>query len=295
MNPFAWSGPAFLLFYLVLAVGVILACWFRTRHGGNPVAIAQTELTADPYRIAYLRGGAKECVRVAVFNLVDRGLLTHEGTYLSTKRKAAAQELRRNLDRGIAVACEGGRSASRIAEHPKVALACVEYDRELRAKGLLPDAAEKRARLGLMAGALVILIGVAGIKIAVALSAGRSNMGLLVFLTLVACVVSAVVCNPRISASGRAALSSLGTLMNRLKVTATRLKRGGASNEALLLAAIAGLAVLPVESFDFIETIYPRPKPSGGDGGGGGDAGGGGSSCSSSCGGGGGCGGCGSD
>ena len=77
MNPFAWSGPEFLGFYLVLSIVVVGACFLRTRVlSGRRSAPPLTRLTSDPYGIAVLRGGAEEAVRMAIFNLVDRGILT---------------------------------------------------------------------------------------------------------------------------------------------------------------------------------------------------------------------------
>ena len=75
----------------------------------------------------------------------------------------------------------------------------------------------------------------------------------------------------------------------------TKLRTGGATNEALMLAAVLGIHALPAEAFPFVHQVYPKPMSSSSSGG---DGGSWGSSCSSSggssCGGGGGgCGGCG--
>jgi uncharacterized protein (TIGR04222 family) len=291
MNPFAWSGPNFLGFYLLLAIAVLAWCWFKTRFGGHATAISQTELTADPYRIAYLRGGRDEAIRVAVFNLVDRGLVfVNTINLLEAERKDGVKELRRALDRAIVGACVGGCATDKVAANHNVASACIEYERELTAKGLLPDAEEKRSRKALLMGALAVLGLVAVIKILVAIASGRSNVWGLAFLGAIACITAIVLCNPRLSATGRHALNNLRTLLKRLQANSERLRAGGATNEALLLAAVAGLYALPEGSFAFIETLYPKPKASSSGDSASSD---GGSSCSSSCGGGGGCGGCG--
>jgi hypothetical protein len=73
---------------------------------------------------------------------------------------------------------------------------------------------------------------------------------------------------------------------NRLKVNASDINPGGATNAAALLAAVFGVQYLPNEKFPFVNQLYPRSN-GGGDGGGSGDGGGGdgGGGCGSGCGG----------
>ena len=64
MNPFDLHGPEFLLFYLVLSIVVIAVVIFRRRareSGDLPANSIQ-----DPYRIAYLRGGKREVVKLPI-------------------------------------------------------------------------------------------------------------------------------------------------------------------------------------------------------------------------------------
>ena len=86
------------------------------------------------------------------------------------------------------------------------------------------------------------------------------------------------------------------TLMKRLKDNSDRIKPGGETNEALLLASVFGIYALSSTLFPVVEEMFPQPKSSSSSSDGSSDS----SSCSSSscssssCGGGGGCGGCGS-
>lgn len=153
----------------------------------------------------------------------------------------------------------------------------------------MPDVDEKRARLRLAGTALAFLGGIALIKIIVATLSGRTNIGFLVALAVIACIVAAVLCHPRVTSAGRKALNTLRVLVRRLEGNAGRLRAGGATNEALLMAAVLGLYALPVEAFAFVEALYPKPKPADTSS----NSSDGGSSGSSGCGGGGGCGGCG--
>src|SRR6266403_4576227 len=80
MNPFDLSGPAFLVFYICLALIVIIALKLAIdeSEGGAPRALP----LSDPYQIAWLRGGTPEAARIAVLSLTDRGLLAVQGDNL---------------------------------------------------------------------------------------------------------------------------------------------------------------------------------------------------------------------
>ena len=103
VNPFDWSGPWFLLAYLIFGVLVYyLARELLIRQElRNPHA--QLSLADDPYRIAFLRGGALEAVKIAAIVLVDRGLLRRTAAQLRLRIPAAlgviALELRETLAR----------------------------------------------------------------------------------------------------------------------------------------------------------------------------------------------------
>src|SRR5205085_9338939 len=127
-------------------------------------------------------------------------------------------------------------------------------------------------------------------KLVYALSHGRTNVGFLVVASIIAVVWVLRVSLKRRTYLGTAMLSNLGSLMKRMKDGSDRMRAGGATNEALILAATFGLYALPTDAFPMVEMMFPKPKPSSGSDSGG-DSG---SSCSSGCGGGGGCGGCGS-
>ena len=288
MNPFAWSGPKFLLFYLVLSLGVIAWCWARARYPGASIKIRSAELTSDPYRIAYLRGGRDEAIRIALFNLVDRGLLDFDGAHLIAAAGGGSDALKRPLDRQILNRCRHATTPDDVRADAGVRADAAKYEAELTQRGLMPGPEEKRARAQLAAGAFVVLAVVALIKLVVAFMAARSNVGFLIVLAIIASVAALLASFPRASRAGRQALSDVRGLLGRLKSNAHRLKSGGASNEALLLAAVAGLAALPAAAFPFAREMFPRPTSDSS-----GSSSDGGSSCSSSCGGGGGCGGCG--
>jgi uncharacterized protein (TIGR04222 family) len=297
--PFNLTGPQFLFFYVVFAAVVILVHrWMHVavRPASPDAGRAQLDaLTADPYKIACLREGPEEAVRVAVVNLVDRDLLATNGddAALRPTKKADAESQRRPLDRAVLARCQRAPAKpADIGVDREVRAAAAQLETGLRASGLLLSDEEKAARAGARKVVLLLLAGVALARLAQALVAGRSNIVGLIVLAGIACFIAWKLPKARVSAAGQRALASLQTLMQRLKDRGSRLVPGGATNEAVLLAAVFGIYALPAEAFPFVEQTYPKPKPSSDSSG---SSDGGGSSDSSGCGGGGGCGGCGGE
>lgn len=288
MFPFSLNGPQFLAFYAGFALLLLLA-YHRFRRSGSAADPARgvllDALTADPYRIACLRGGTAEAVRVAVVNLIDRGLLVDaqgQGWQAAPKADPAVQ--RRPLDAVILGQCKAvPLSPDEILADRRVRQAAAALESDLQGQGLL----QGPARLALQQQArwvvLLLLAGLALARIAQAVLAGRSNITFLAILAVVACIAALAMVPARQTDDGRRAMRTLEGLLGRLKGRADRLARGGATNEAVLFAAVFGIYALPQDAFGFVEQAYPRPRGS--------DSGSG--SGSSSCGGGGGCGGCG--
>ena len=78
-----------------------------------------------------------------------------------------------------------------------------------------------------MALALLVLVGLAGAKIWVALSRGRTNIGFLIVMTLIFSIVAVRSSRPFRTARGNALLADLRTLFRRLKDRAGSLRPGG--------------------------------------------------------------------
>ncbi len=296
MNPFDWPGPQFLAFYTVFSAATILGLWLwlgRSNEGGGQAA----RLT-DPYVIAYLRGGREEALRVATVSLIDRGLLKAEDEEI-TAAAGAEEMVRRPLEKAILVHFRLHKAGSSVFEipHGEVAAACRQYQLELEQRGLVPGADRQGPRAAAVAAALALLLGVAGIKIAVALSRGRHNIVFLLFLAGVGVFATLAVARRPRTALGDRLLGDLRRGFQGLKERAGQLTAGGATNEAVLLAAIWGLAALPALGFPYVRALRPKPTHDGGasaggcGGGGCGSAGGGGGCGGGGCGGG--CGGCG--
>lgn len=290
-TPFALTGFQFLLFYFLFGIAVWagLRRWIAQREnaGERPVTAA----AKDPYYIAFLRAGAKEAVKVATISLVDRGLLKADGEALKTKNHEAQKVVNRPIERAVLARYLKQSNADEILHEAETLPACIEYRRTLRQQELIAGQHSIEIRLipGLIAFAC--LWTVTAIKTIFALSQGRHNLAFLFILTIAFSLFVLFVLLKRTTARGDALLADLKVLFARLKVRANKLSGGGQTNEAALLAAIFGIALLPATLFPFVNRLYPNKSSDGGGGdGGGGDSG---SSCGSSCGGGcgGGCGG----
>lgn len=283
------SGPAFLLVYAALALAVNL--WLR--HDQRQREVAQParfmEIAQDPYLVASLCDGDKAALQLAVFSLLDRGLLEEAAGAVRRARADADSFARRPIEQAVLACCTGWSEVATLHTRLGVMAACLDYRRELQKQQLLADAHTFGERFYAFAATLALLLGVALARVWWAVAHGRHNVGFLIVLALLGGSALVIAWRRRRTGLGDAARDRLRVLFARLKRRAVDLVPGGQSNDAVLTAALFGMAALPVDSFPYLARVFPKPK-SGGDSGGGGDSGssdGGGGGC------GGGCGGCG--
>lgn len=288
-----FTGPQFLLFYIVVAVAANL--WLRWHYATREreARAGSLSLTNDPYQIALLRGGPDEAIRVATVTLLNRGLLTEEDGRLHAPRADAAQFVRHPLDQALIECFRVPAPAEQAIKSRGTIAACRAYERDLEKKQLLAGTKIRAARFAPLVIALGFTLGIAVWRIVYALSKGRTNVGFLVVLGIVCTVALVVAYRKRLTALGADTLRGLERLYAGAKQRIAQSAAGGDGFDASLVAAVFGLAALPIGQFPYLVRVFPPPKPSGG---GGSDSGSSCSSCGSSCGGGGcggGCGGCG--
>jgi uncharacterized protein (TIGR04222 family) len=162
-----------------------------------------------------------------------------------------------------------------------------KYEEELTRLGLLPDQDHQEARSLRLGVALLVVLGLAIIKIVVAVNTGHRNIGFLIVLAIIFTIVVVSISRPRRTRAGERMIADLRTLFGSLKDRSSNLQNGANSTEFALMAAIFGMSAVPQA-----KTLFPRAASGAGcgsacgsDGGSsGGDGGGDG---------GGGCGGCG--
>jgi uncharacterized protein (TIGR04222 family) len=285
MNPFDLSGPPFLAFYTVVAILVAVAVKLAidASEQGAPPALP----LSDPYQIAWLRGGTPEAARIAVLALTDRGLLAVHGDNL-VNPGSGQSFVREPIERAILSCCaQSGTAATAVLDDPGVERACAPYQAQLERLQLMPDATMRARRYRWFAIATAMLLGIAFIKIEIAIRGDRYNVAFLFILPVIAVWALWRLTRRRRTSLGNRMVKDLRRLFRALRQRAASIRSGAMTSDTVLLAAVFGLSALPANGFADLHRVYKKAASSGG---------GCGSSCGSGCGGGGGggCGGCGS-
>lgn len=286
MNPFALTGPSFLAFYVLLGIAVVLAMRAWIRHLESVDARPQQNMS-DPYLIAYLRSGENEALRVATVSLLDRGLLVANGQNLTAKNAKAFGVAQRPIEKAILQHFVSPGEAFTLFKDAGAKNACAAYEKALKQQRMIADSGTYLKRLLPVVIALGLLLAATWIKITIAFSQGRHNVGFLIALTAIFGISILLIWLRRRTSLGDAMLTDLRSLFSRLKGRAKALRAGGQTNEAALLAAVFGLSALPAASFPFMEKLYPAKARDGGGCGTSSTSCSSGSSCSGGCGGGG--------
>jgi uncharacterized protein (TIGR04222 family) len=292
--PFNLTGPVFLAFYLLLcAVLLLLLRWvYRTRESPEGTITPRLD---DPYKIALLRDGPDEAVRIAMVSLFDRGLLTDEnGVVQATSNGIAFAQ--RPIEKAVLGHFLRGRpEIDDVFTDRAVQSATARLRNELIAARLVfdPWKFDDNARLSPTAALYGFLLAVALIRAA---WSGPPRAFLVIAIVILTFVVIRLY-GGRMTALGRDTLDGLRALFRRLQRRAGELRAGGATSEPVLLAAVFGLEALPAHAFPSVTRVKPKRRDrrdndssdggssscsscrSGGDGSGGGCGGGGGGGC----------------
>lgn len=262
MNPFDLPGPQFLFFYAgLLVLTLVVASRLRRRNELREAPYDEVPWN-DPYRIAFLRGGKSELIRVVVVSLVDRGLLKVQSTKVQTTAVGIGTEARKRIERDVLEYCGTLREAKELFSATRFDAAAADYEEELARMRLLPDAEMKAGRRALFLGASAVLLFFSVTKIVIALNRGRMNVGFLILLTVVALALLLKSVNPRLTARGSALLENVQNLFLSLKVRAPQIRPGGATTELVMLVAVYGIAALPREEFLWTRYLFPRAESS---------------------------------
>lgn len=295
MSPFDLRGPEFLGFFLVLSVAAGLLAWFLRRQW-EPAPVAG-ERMEDPYLLAFLCGGRRHLLRVAVLSLIDRELLQAKGDTLRSAGVNCLNKSPRRLDQAILESYLTPGKAGELFQNPQVLALAAEYEQQLVDLGLVPDQTLKTRRLGLFCAVAMPLLAIGVTKMIVAVTRGHTNIGFLILLSIVSMVVIFKVCTPFRTQAGSRAVGHVKELFRGLNSRGKSLRLHAPTNELVLLAAVFGVTALPESVVGILKPMKLYRDTAAG------------SSCGSSCGGtsscgggggcggggcGGGCGGCGS-
>jgi uncharacterized protein (TIGR04222 family) len=290
MSPFDWTGPWFLLFYLVLGVFSYWFVYFYVTYRERQQPVPKLKMS-DPFQIAFLRGGENEAIRIASVSLVDRGLLriidaSSKTPKLETTYPRDINLGKTRIERALLKLYRVAQESSVAFSDPECKHSCGLYQELLGEHRLVRNAEiiqERAIPIGLIA---ILLAGVAVLKITIALERGRENIAFLIILSIVVVYVLVLLIWRHRTGLGDRMLSDLRTLFQSLYMRRDSLRPRLQTTDAALLAAVFGLSALPA-AFQYARDIFRKASSS--------SSGSCGSACGSSCGGGGGgCGGCGS-
>ena len=180
-NPFDLPGPSFLVLYIILGIGVnlLIRSLILQKEKNSPASL---RACTDPYKLAYLRAGACETLRVVLFSLIDRGLIKASDTAV-TAEPQAQEIVKRPVEQAVVGFFATPQQIREIFDYPAALGAAEEYCRELTDEGLMADRSVLNSRRSLSFAALILLLGISVIKIIVALSLGHQNIFFLIILT----------------------------------------------------------------------------------------------------------------
>jgi uncharacterized protein (TIGR04222 family) len=297
-------GPMFLLLYGTVILTTFVGCmlWRSFWEPRSDADLPPIPKAPDPYAIAFLRGGENEVARLAVFHLLQQGYLEMPESVLKRKiaRSPDAPEKRpeSSIERLVLLHFSTPRYPNQIFGDltSTVQRHCNEYRRQFEQDGLMTTAAMKNASLvGLMAS-LAIILGLGGFKLIDALNEGRSNVGFLIAMAIVSCIILVFICVHRgVTRLGRRYLEEVQREFADLRAFDEEIKMSASktASTGFLAMGIYGASVLVGTQYSYVITALEKVASKGGGLGTGGGGCGGGGCGGGGCGGGGCGGGCG--
>ncbi|HEY8461170.1 MAG TPA: TIGR04222 domain-containing membrane protein, partial [Blastocatellia bacterium] len=224
---------------------------------------------SDPYLIAYLRGGEKEALRVAVISLINRGKLIRDGAMLRRAPNTSEGSNPLSIEYHILKKFGSPGPAASIFYSPGLKNALKRYKEKLQQAGLISNPAIRRARLRRLLITILVLGVVGMIKVVKGISLGKP-VGFLVVMMVAAMVIAAFCSFPRLTARGKTTLADIANLYSGLRTRMASFRPGDNTADLAMFAAVFGAAALAATAFGFAEDLFSR---TGSD-----------SSCGSSCG-----------
>jgi len=282
---FNLHGGEFLLAFGLFATAVALVAYlgFRASDDSDASSPPRVPTRPDPLEVAYLAGGVQGVLRTALYDLHRRGLIDvgKDGRVFHTGVSATRPESQ--ADRLLLDATRDNPKAAALMRQKMLREAaerlCAPVRGRLAAQDLLL-AEESRRRIWRIAFAAAgFILAVAGLKIALAISQGRSNVGFLVGLAILASFLlfplALKYAGGTANRKGRAYLAQMRRAFSSLKAQAAHapVYDGG----TLFLVGLFGYEMLKGAPGQNFAAAFRSPSDGGGgDGGGGGGCGGGG-------------------
>jgi uncharacterized protein (TIGR04222 family) len=290
LDPFDFSGPHFLGFYLELAVILVIGATLLRRYLRQPADEASPEADdLTPYEVAYLAGEKSLAVNAAIAHLVQQGALAVNPAEHKLSVSEPLPVGANNLERAVyaAATTTGGETIRNV--HATATQEADKLGGRLKELGLVVEDSQARwARwLPLLLMLSLLLFGVIKIGVGVA---RHKPVGFLVAASVGTLVISLVGFARHVHRSRRGdrVLAQMRKDNAALQTAAGRNAKQLAAPDLTLALGLFGMAILASGPLADLHTALRPPAGSSGCGSGCGGGGCGGGGC-----GGGGCGGCG--
>jgi uncharacterized protein (TIGR04222 family) len=251
-NPFNLSGTEFLIFYIVLVIAVNLLLKYLFLKVESCFPAAKQDCT-DPYKLAALRGGTTETMKIVFFSLFDRGLLkvNVSGTTVAAEPQAK-QMVDHPVEWAVVSYFQMPRTVQEFLSDSDTMNAGKKFCRKLADEGLLADISVYLWRTvpALAALALLVCLPVD--------SNGQTRSGWMAWAVIVFACWVILTWFRRLTGAGVKVLQRARHRFNHLKKNAERVRPGGDTNDATILAATFGMAALPAAHFSYVTTLFPK-------------------------------------
>lgn len=268
-NPIAdMYGPRFLLLYGGVIALTLVTCWWLLRQRDATASLRPPLIPSqpDPLEIAYLRGGENEVTRVIIFDLLQRNYLRLTDATPQKVEQAPDHPDTRHLSTvedlvfawfsspaSLSDIFQSERVSAQLAEH------CNAYEQRLHNEQLLLPAQVQQYGRQLFLNGAVLIGGLGGYKLLVALYKGYWNVWFLIIMGVAAIALLRWLCKTsRLSQRGQAYVKQMQLVFERLK---ERTAKGAAAIDPAfsLLVGVFGLGVLTGTSHqNFMQLVQEK-------------------------------------
>ena len=262
-------GPHFLILYavVIVLVFIISKVLLYSFDPSQSMPIPQVPSVVDPYEIAYMRGGENEVIRLSILDLIQRGYLQRIANAKKADEIVWAKDHpdRRHLN-PIEDTVFGHFAVSSTAAKifqstlsSSVKRQCNKYQIKLEQEKFIFSESDSGFLNIVMVIGLLVIIGLGGYKLIVALAKGRLNVGFLIIMAVVSTFLYLGFCKPpRMSSRGRKYLERLQLAYERLNNKDTKMNIHTTDSTFVIMAGIFGVSALAGTVYGYYPTMFQK-------------------------------------